>query len=552
MHQQEPFMKNGFLRKLFYPSDKTYSELSVKERAQIPVIIFGAIVFTLGFAGTTTAEFLRHTYIPMSFSAAASLSFLSSLILLKNDKVQRATTMDTIGMLIGSMGIIFFLGMGVSPLEIYRTSCFIIVAAIFNQLFSMRDFQVKIFNFTLGIAWIAACCMEYKALSVTAETKETITAIAIGTAAIVSSLYGFSMMWKQNRIITDEAVREGNKAEASLSTIKDVLKKNSQGLEIGNMLNSEVMNVNTSVSEINNLYQNLMDESSLLSEKTSTISKSSEQVMKQVQLMQESVQTQNSSLSQTSSAMTQISANLSNIAAIAEKRKTSMTSMIDTLNSQANYIQELVADVGKVQSSSDSISVFVETVNDIAAQTGLLAMNASIEAAHAGNSGKGFSVIAQEIRKLSEQTTKNAEHISDQLKTNKDLVTNATQSATNLAEYAGRNNEELRSTINAIEEILAGIGEMSTGTGEVMNSLHSLLKEAETTNSLVVQSVNEISNQDNAISAISQFSFNLNERIDALDTLLQKIKQAIANVNEVAQQNSETSEMIASTLSNIQ
>ena len=268
--------------------------------------------------------------------------------------------------------------------------------------------------------------------------------------------------------------------------------------------------------------------------------------------MQESVHNQNLSLSQTSSAMTQISANLSNIAAIAEKRKTSMTDMVKTLNSQTNYIQELVADVGKVQSSSDSISAFVETVNDIAAQTGLLAMNASIEAAHAGNSGKGFSVIAQEIRKLSEQTTKNAEHISDQLKTNKDLVTNATQSATNLAEYTNRNNEELRSTINAIEEILAGIGEMSTGTGEVMNSLHSLLQEAEATNSLVAQSVNEISNQDNAISAISQFSFNLNQRVDALNTLLQKIKQAITNVNEVAQQNSETSEMIASTLSNIE
>ena len=85
-----------------------------------------------------------------------------------------------------------------------------------------------------------------------------------------------------------------------------------------------------------------------------------------------------------------------------------------------------------------------------------------------------------------------------------------------------------------------------------MNSLHSLLQEAEATNSLVAQSVNEISNQDNAISAISQFSFNLNQRVDALNTLLQKIKQAITNVNEVAQQNSETSEMIASTLSNIE
>ena len=545
-------MKHGFIQKLFYPSEHKFSYLSVKEVAQIPVIIFGAIVFTIGFAGTATAEFLRRTYLPMIFSIAASLSFLISLILLRTDRIKRATTMDTIGMLIGTLGITFFLGMGVSPLELYRTSCFIVVAAIFNQLFAMRDFQVKLFNFAVCIAWITACCMEFRALSITAEKKEIITAIAIGTAAIVSSLYGFSMMWKQNRIITDEAVRESNKAESSLSTIKDVLQKNSQGLEIGNKLNSEVMNVNTSVSEINDLYKYLIDESSLLSQKTLTINKSSDEVMKQVRLMQESVQTQNDSLSQTSSAMTQISANLSNIAAIAEKRKTSMTDMIETLNSQANYIQELVADVGKVQSSSDSISVFVETVNDIAEQTGLLAMNASIEAAHAGNSGKGFSVIAQEIRKLSEQTSKNAEHISDQLKTNKDLVMNATQSANNLSRYTEHNNEELRSTINAIEEILAGIGEMSTGTGEVMKSLHSLLNEASTTNSLVTQSVTEISNQDAAITGISEFSFNLKERIDALDTLLQKIKQAIANVNEVAQQNSETSKMIASTLSNIE
>ena len=49
----------------------------------------------------------------------------------------------------------------------------------------------------------------------------------------------------------------------------------------------------------------------------------------------------------------------------------------------------------------------------VAAQTGLLAMNASIEAAHAGSLGKGFSIIAHEIRSLSEETTKNAEKISD-------------------------------------------------------------------------------------------------------------------------------------------
>ena len=313
----------------------------------------------MGFAGTTTAELLRGTYLPMALSIIAFLSFLFSLILLKNDKFQSATTLDTIGLLTGCINITFFLGMGVSPLELYRTSCFIVVASIYNQLFSMRDYQVKIFTWSVCIAWIVAAFLEFKALS-HIDIKEVITALAIGSAAIGAAIFGFSTMWKQNRAITDEAVRESNKAESSLSTIKDVLQKNSQDLEIGNKLNNEVMNVNTSVSEINDLYKYLIDESSQLSEKTSTISKSSDEVMKQVKLMQESVQTQNDSLSQTSSAVTQISANLTNIASIAEKRKNSMTDMVKSLNLQTNYIKELVADVDKVQSSSDTISAFVE------------------------------------------------------------------------------------------------------------------------------------------------------------------------------------------------
>ena len=97
-------------------------------------------------------------------------------------------------------------------------------------------------------------------------------------------------------------------------------------------------------------------------------------------------------------------------------------------------MKKLVEDVQQVKESSDKVSNFVQAVNDIAAQTGLLAMNASIEAAHAGTLGKGFSVIAQEIRKLSEETTKNAQNITDTLKENEEIVNTTTSSVATFSE----------------------------------------------------------------------------------------------------------------------
>lgn len=85
-----------------------------------------------------------------------------------------------------------------------------------------------------------------------------------------------------------------------------------------------------------------------------------------------------------------------------------MKHMMSTLDAEKKLIRQIVEEVALVKESSDGISTFIKTVDSIAQQTGVLAMNASIEASHAGEKGKGFSVIAQEIRKLSDQTTSNA------------------------------------------------------------------------------------------------------------------------------------------------
>ena len=543
-------MKQNFILRFFSPSQNALSKLSTKEKGQIPIVLYGNIIFIIGFFATTITEYTRGTYIPMIFSIVTQLTFLSAAILMKKDKIEVAITIDTFGMLVAIAGIVFFMGMGESPLKIYRSACFIVVMAIFNQFFSIRRYQILIFLCATLFEWALACVFEFRALK-EVNFFETVAAIGIGTIAIGTSLYGMMILWNQNQKITTEAVQGRDEADKSLNTIRKVFEQSSEGLEIGNQLNSEVQNVNTGIKNINELYQYLSSESENLSKQTQLVSNSSNEVINQVSKMQANINNQNDSLVGTLTEMSRVVKRLSKISEIAESRKSSMNEMIHSFDVQLSQIKSLENDVARVQESSKQIEAFVDTVNKIASQTGLLAMNASIEAAHAGTLGKGFSVIAQEIRKLSEQTSSNAAQITEKLNENAELVESATISANNCASYTEKSNAELHTTIQDIEEILAGISEMNASTDEVMSSLQKLEGDANDTDVMVKKSVEQINNQNNTIGSISVFANTLKQRVDSLDSVLNSIKTAMSNVNEVALKNTQTSKQITDSLKGI-
>ena len=211
-------------------------------------------------------------------------------------------------------------------------------------------------------------------------------------------------------------------------------------------------------------------------------------------------------------------------------------------------LQRLVEDVSRVKESSVKVSAFVDAVNQIAAQTGLLAMNASIEAAHAGNLGKGFSVIAQEIRKLSDETSKNAQKITETLSTNEEVVNTTTESVTSFSDYTKTTTEELRNTIHVMEEILAGIAEIDDGAHNVMQAITHIVDDSSENTRLAEGVTEEIIQQNSALQKISDGSEQLKVKVSSLEGLLANIRNAIDEIDTNASANEQVAEKISDAL----
>jgi methyl-accepting chemotaxis protein len=152
--------------------------------------------------------------------------------------------------------------------------------------------------------------------------------------------------------------------------------------------------------------------------------------------------------------------------------------------------------------SSNQIGEIVRVIEDIADQTNLLALNAAIEAARAGEQGRGFAVVADEVRKLAERTTKATKEIGDMIRqiqqdtrnavSSMDQGTNQVGQGVELANKTGEALSKIHSMVNAtagmIQQIASAAEEQSTATRQIASDLESMTQTTRQTTSGVCQS----------------------------------------------------------------
>ncbi|MFF5083472.1 methyl-accepting chemotaxis protein [Actinoplanes sp. NPDC000266] len=144
---------------------------------------------------------------------------------------------------------------------------------------------------------------------------------------------------------------------------------------------------------------------------------------------------------------------------VSEQVATAATEMGASANGLADFAREAVSDaerglvtVGSLRTASDEIRRAVDLINNVAAQTRLLALNATIEAARAGEMGRGFSVVANEVKSLATETSSSSEEILGQVTT----VQQAASDAVRVLEAVTASIREMSGLVDGIAQAIDG------------------------------------------------------------------------------------------------
>ena len=325
------------------------------------------------------------------------------------------------------------------------------------------------------------------------------------------------------------AAKEHRKVEVYASILEDARKS----LNAGTGLTASAEHTNVLVQEI-------LDRNDVVRDSLESLQSEARKVQSAAKAMATAsgstgvaVSDQVAVIEQTSAAVVQMTASIEAISRIAQERQGAIAELAQGAARGAQAIAKVTEAMDGLKARVVDTGEVVKVIKKVASQTGLLAMNASIEAAHAGEAGGGFAVVADEIRKLADETAHNAKIIAETL----GGVTKSIGQAAGTNEEAAKAYETVRTEIdkvaNAISEIASGVSELSSGTNEInkgttqsVNATQSVREAVVLVGDHVLEVESGIGAQEVAVTFIVSTMREMTDRLLGLAEEAAKVKDA--------------------------
>ncbi|MBT3272173.1 MAG: 4Fe-4S binding protein [Spirochaetales bacterium] len=234
-----------------------------------------------------------------------------------------------------------------------------------------------------------------------------------------------------------------------------------------------------------------------------------EGIKESLETVNEKSQGQYASLEQSSASVEEMVSSIGSASKIASDRQAAVSELISMARKGGKDLNETVSGIEGIAKSVANINEMINVINNVASSTNLLSINAAIEAAHAGDSGRGFSVVAEEIRKLAETTAENSRTISITLKTIISGITDASEKSKATGSTVTGIIDEILEVTDSLNQLTDSMHEMSLGSGQIIDAIthlkdisyqvkdsYSEMSSSMTTMGDIISTINAISNEN--------------------------------------------------------